>query len=147
MKKNIKFIFLLVISLLLLTGCFGEHIEDLNGEDNYNLSTLNESHLIEGTNSSLVIGSVTSNINNKFKQKVKKFSGVTKIYELDSNSTYEIEFIVTLGNGLAGVVSDNGIEWIIKPNTKITVNVPKNSDYIVKIVGESCQFEVIINKK
>ena len=146
MKKIIKLSFLIIICFLLV-GCFGGHIEDLNGEDNFALSTLNENSLIEGTSSSIMMGNITSEINNKFNQKVKKFSGVSELYELDENCTYEIEFNVLSGNGLVGIISDNKIIELVNPNNKITIKIPNNSDYIVKIVGESCQFEIIIVEK
>ena len=146
MKKVIMLLFLF-ITCISLTGCFGGHIEDLNGDEDFNLSSLSEDDLIDGVSTSITMGSVTSNINSKFKQKVKKFSGVNKLYELDSNSTYLIEFNVISGNGLVGIVSDNEIIQLVQPNSKITIKIQNGSDYIVKIVGESCQYEININKQ
>ena len=57
-----------------------------------------------------------------------------------------IEFNVTFGNGLIGIVCDDEIIEVVEANSKITITVPSNKDYIVKIAGESCGFEIIITK-
>ena len=146
MKKVYKLIMILFICMF-LTGCFGSHIEDLNGETDYSLSTLTEENLISGSNTSIVAGSVITSTNKKFKQKVKKMSGVSLLFELDSNDTYTIEFNVTSGNGLVGVICDDEIIKIVEPNTQITITVPSKKDYEVKIAGESCEFEILITKQ
>lgn len=145
MRKITLILFLFLI--LFLTGCGLGHIEDINGEDDYSLATLSEENLIKGTNSSSSFGSFTSTINNKFTQKVKKMSGTTKVVELNSNRSYSIEFLVKSGNGLIGIVCNDEIIKLVNPNTNASINVPSGKDYVVKIVGESCEYELVIIEK
>lgn len=146
MRKVYKLIITLFICIF-LTGCFGSHIEDLNGETDYSLSTLTQNDLIGGTKTSIIAGNLTTSTNNKFKQKVKKMSGVSQLFELDSNDTYTIEFNVTSGNGLVGIICDDEIIEVVEANSKITITVPSKKDYEVKIAGESCEFEILITKQ
>ena len=146
MKKVHKLIMILFICMF-LTGCFGSHIEDFNGETDYSLSTLTQNDLIGGTKTSIIAGNLTTSTNKKFKQKVKKMSGVSLLFELDSNDTYVIEFNVTSGNGLVGIICDDEIIEVVEANSKTTITVPSNKDYTVKIAGESCEFEILITKK
>lgn len=74
-------------------------------------------------------------------------SGTTKVVELNSNRSYSIEFIVKSGNGLIGIVCDDEIIKLVSPNTNASINVPSGKDYVVKIVGESCEYELVIIEK
>lgn len=135
-----------LILFLMLSGCGLGHIEDKNGEDNYELSTYNENDFFN-VNSSSMFGNITTQINNKYTQKVSKMSGCSKLLDLDDNSDYSIEFKVNKGNGLVGIICDEKTIFTINPNSSLSISVPSGKDYMVFILGESCGFEITIIKK
>jgi len=145
MKKYYLIVILLLF--ILLSGCGFGQIEDINGEDNYQLATLTEEDLVKSKSSSVIIGSFVSTKNNKYTQKVKKMSGVSKIIDLSDNSSYSIAFNVTSGNGLVGITCGDDIIKLVNPNSSVNISVPNGKKYIVQVVGESLEFEIIIIEK
>ncbi len=144
-----KYIFLLLLGcLMLITSCGLEHIEDKNGPDNYMLSTLTEDDIIKGTNI-ISSGSVYSTVGSKHTEKVKKFSGVSKVLKINDSSerTIYINFKVTSGNGIVAIVSNEKITYFFETNTDTYVTLKANQEYIVKVVGESCNYELTIDVK
>ena len=144
MKKYVCL--LLILSMLLITSCSLGHIEDTNGPDNYMISTLTEEDIINGTNSTS-IGSVHSTVNSKHTERVKKFSGVSNILNLNDSSSIKlyINFKVNSGNGIVAIVSNGIITHFFETNTNTYVTLRGGQEYIVKIVGESCNYELTLD--
>ena len=44
-------------------------------------------------------------------------------------------------------MNNNEIIKLVNPNTNASINVPSGKDYVVKIVGESCEYELVIIAK
>lgn len=146
MKKIISL--LIVIMMMFITSCGLKHIEDTNGDDNYMLSTLTEEDIIKGTNT--IVGSrVYSTKGSKHTEKVKKLSGVSNVLNIeDSKSrTVYINFKVNSGNGIVAIVSNDTITHFFETNTETYVTLKGGQEYIVKIIGESCGYELTLDVK
>ena len=134
--------------MMFITSCGLEHIEDTNGEDDYKLSTLTEEDIIDGTNT-VVSGSIHSTKGSKHTEKVKKLSGISNILNIeDSKSrTVYINFKVKSGNGIVAIVSNGEITHFFETNTDTYVTLRGGQEYIVKVAGESCNYELTIEVK
>lgn len=140
MKKIVSILFVLVFVLCLL-AC---HVEDTNGDDNYDLETYTDEDIIEGTNITTTF-SYQSYVNNKGKFGCSKMSGVKLIDTFHcNNGTLRIEFTsnVTKGNFKLVVVHDGIIDVIPINQTYVYEVNNALGDYEIKVVGESAKFEM-----
>ena len=141
--KKISYIILLLF-LLFITSCNIEHIEDTNGKDDYSLCYLTDEDIIKST-STLIQGSIHSTNGKRYKETVKKFSGVHNIINVKENNdtTFYIEFTVKSGNGLVAIISDKNIVKKIYANTNDTYILNSKTKYSIRVVGESCNYELV----
>lgn len=140
MKKIVSIFFVLVF-VLCLSAC---HVEDTNGDDNYDLETYTDEDIIEGTNITTTF-SYQSYVNNKGKFGCSKMSGVKLIDTFHcNNGTLRIEFTsnVTKGNFKLVVVHDGIIDVIPINQTYVYEVNNALGDYEIKVVGESAKFEM-----
>ena len=109
--KKIVSIFCLLILIFCLSAC--SHIEDTNGEENFELNTLSDSDIINGTSVKANVV-VQSFIINKGKLKISKLSGVKlvviyngRIDEIPINTTYEYKLENALGECIVKVAGES----------------------------------------
>ncbi|MBQ8407286.1 MAG: hypothetical protein IJY39_00325 [Clostridia bacterium] len=143
--KNRLFAIITVVllSAVLLTSC--THIEDTNGADTA-LCTLTEEDILASTNSSTRIGSVSSQVNNKYSLKVKKLSGVFDYTSLNLQAgqllVIESDVVVESGNLRIVIVCDGEYVADISVGTDqhIEVKIDRTDKYEIRIAGESANF-------
>ena len=138
-----KFLVLITLFLLLfLTGC---HVEDQNGEDNFELSTYTLEDIKNNkirTNSS--IGSVSFGTFDHGYIKVKKFSGERKLVTKSVNQGDKVKITSTVEKGNLGIfIKCDDSYYQIPINTEYTYTF-ENFSGTCKIifVGESAQIRI-----
>lgn len=146
MKRII--LMLIIMLMMFITSCGLEHIEDTNGADDYSLCVLTKEDIIKGT-STIIGASIHSNNGSFHKEKVKKLSGVTNILKVDDSKsrTVYIKFNINSGNGIVAIVSNGNITHFFETNTDAYVTLKGGQEYIVKVAGESCGYELEIDIK
>ena len=150
MKKILTIIgviaFIAVFAFLMLTGEKIEHIEDINGPDNYALHTITDSNIILRDIGAKGLTKTTNNITNTTEYKSKKYTGVDEIYganikanRMDITMT---NLQVASGNFKAVVVYNDEIVHEFKNNEMMETYTLKNPDgYVaIRIAGESADF-------
>ncbi|HHX80163.1 MAG TPA: hypothetical protein GX692_03765 [Acholeplasmataceae bacterium] len=139
--RNVIGLFLL---LFLLCACsLFLNYEDTNGDDNYDLETITDEMIIEGSRS-ISIGSIESKVNNKGKLSINKFNGVKTIKTFNNGSyTITVDFKVTKGNVKLVLCDDEKIihEFSINSENQ-TFTIADESKVYFKIAGESSGFEL-----
>ena len=144
MKKI--FSLLIIIIMMFITSCGLEHIEDTNGEDDYMLSTLTKEDIINGTNT-IISARVYSTKGSKHTEKVKKLSGVSNLLNIEDSKSRKvyINFKVNSGNGIVAIVSNGYITHFFETNTDTYVTLKGGQKDIVKVAGESCNYELTLD--
>ena len=142
MKKIIVLVFSFFI-LLTLSGC---HIKDTNGEDDFSLVELTDEDFFKANSSSTTMSTRTQ-INNKVKIKVKKFSGVElldSIYVKNKKLTIKLSSEVKSGNFKIVVIKDDEIIKVLNINEANQEFVIENAngEYLLKVAGESANFSI-----
>lgn len=141
MKKII--VLLSFFILFTLSGC---HIEDTNGEDDFSLVELTDEDFFKASSSSKTM-SIRTQINNKGKMKVKKFSGVElldSIYVKNKKLTIKLSSEVKSGNFKIVVIKDDEIIKVLNINEANQEFVIENANglYLLKVAGESANFSI-----
>lgn len=142
--RKIKVVFSLFLLLCLLCACgLFLSYEDTNGDDNYELQTITEEMIIDGSKYSSV-NSFETTVNNKTKVTIKKFNGVKTLKTFNKGSyTINLNFEVTKGNAKLVLCDNDKIiyEFIINADNQ-TYIIDAESRVYLKIAGESCAFEL-----
>lgn len=144
--KKIFLIFILLICLSLTSCSFGQ-IEDVNGDDNYELATLSKEEIFTYKNS-VTVGSVEKSTNSGFNFDCAKLSGNYLIKTITpKNRTLKvlIDFKITKGNAFLALVCDDEIIQEIPHNTSSVYTVSGSEDVQLRILGESCQIDIFVN--
>lgn len=141
MKK--MFLCLVLIFLIItLTSC--SHIEDTNGLDNYELTTITKDDVINGMNSNS-FGRVEGHSTFSGSLNIKKFSGVSVLdHRKIKNKDVSIKLITNVENGNFGlfVITDNHI-YDVPINQEYNLNLGLyTGDCTIKYAGESAEFKV-----
>lgn len=159
MKKKLENIFWIAIVVIvvgfggfsILTNDF-EHIEDINGPNNYSLNTITRNEIIKHDIGSKGLGYKTTNFKVAGIQfggvefSSKQYSGTEEIFYIDfilpSDFTLQIyNFEVTKGNFELCVVNDGEIIATLLPGIDSYVHVPNVTGYTsIVIAGESANF-------
>ena len=143
MKKQLLILSLLLCLVLLLTGC--KSYKDTNGPDDYSLQSLTEGDILKG-GSSTKIGSVSSQINNKYKVSVKTLHGVDTLETFSGKGSYQIELSWTVSKGNARLVlcTDKEILHDFTVNEAGQTYSFRNdgSKVYLRIAGEDCGFSL-----
>lgn len=127
------------------------HIEDINGEDDYSLNTLTEKEVLTKNPHALFFKSLTTEKNKKFKFSCEKFSGVSDIISYNLNENNDYLFIVNAtinsGNGEILVYKDGkriaSIDWSLNQEIKLE-NIKGKISF--RIAGESANMEIEIKE-
>lgn len=121
-----KKIFLIIIFLFMFisTGCESfSHIDDLNGENDYSLNTINEERMLN-QNGGLAFVSIITSSNKGGSVSIEKFSGVKKLNTLTKNEKITISFSLLSGNANVYLCTKNEIIHTFNINES-------NQEYIV----------------
>lgn len=140
--KKIVSIFCPLILIFCLSAC--SHIEDTNGEENFELNTLSDSDIINGTSVKANVV-VQSFIINKGKLKISKLSGVKLV---DTFNLFNEDLTIVFNTK----VKSGNFKLVVIYNGRID-EIPINTTYeyklenalgecIVKVAGESAKFEL-----
>lgn len=149
-----KKLLLIILSLLFLESCGINnlnHIEDVNGDDNYSLNTLTEKDVLSKNPQALFLKSRTTEKNNKFKFSCEKFSGVSdiKTFNLKEEKVYyfKVNATITVGNGEIFIYSDGKkiitVDWALNQEIKLE-NIKGKISF--RIAGESANMNIEIEK-
>lgn len=149
-----KKILLIILSLLFLESCGWNnlnHIEDVNGDDNYSLNTLTEKDVLSKNPHALFFKSRTTEINKKFKFSCEKFSGVSDItsYNLKNDKKYIfiVNATINKGNGEIFIYKDGkrvaSIDWSLNQEIELE---NFNGKISFRIAGESANMNIEIEK-
>ena len=144
--KKIFLIFILIVCLSLVS-CKISHIEDINGDENFELATLKKEEIFT-YNSNINVGSITKEYASSFTYTCKKLSGNYLINTLTPNNRtlqVDIEFVIKKGNAFLALVCDGKVYHEIKPNTFSSYDISGDKDVQLRILGESCVTSVSVN--
>lgn len=140
---------LLLIVCLSMVACM-QHIEDTNGADDYSLTTITKEQLL-GNASAISVLSVRTEVNDKIKYSVGKFTGVEQVEEVrvkdDADSiTFAVNTTLEEGNMYVYVRHDGQIvgELAIGKDDALTIEKPVPGKYELCIAGESAKFKMVI---
>ena len=140
--KKILRMFIALALVISLVGCI-KHVEDTNGEDNYEIETYTDEDITSGKYATLKVGSITSTVGNVTTLKVNKFTGIE---ELDStkatNNTlvFNVESTITKGNFRMVIVKDGDIIRDVAINTTENITLENCSGrFKLIMVGESAK--------
>ncbi len=151
--KNIKNkFFVLVILVVVVIGAVMllnsdlEHIEDINGAENFELQTITDEDIVKIEMGSLNVTTSTNKVTNMTKISSKKFTGVYEV--LYTNLLGESDFLVNItdlkvngGNFKMVVVHDGKIvKTITEENYEETLIEDINGTVSLVIAGESADF-------
>lgn len=141
MKKVIVLLFLLFV----LTSCSGiifDHIEDINGEDNYSLAELTEDDILS-SKSNLSLLSIFTTTPSGGNASIEKFSGVRNITEIKNKNKIIINFKLDNGNAALCICSKTKILYyfnINEENQEYVINT--NEKLYLRLAGESAKVEI-----
>lgn len=149
-----KKVILIIFFIMFLQSCGINnlnHIEDINGEDDYSLNTLTEKEVLTKNPHALFFKSLTTEKNKKFKFSCEKFSGVSDIISYNLNENNDYLFIVNAtinsGNGEILVYKDGkriaSIDWSLNQEIKLE-NIKGKISF--RIAGESANMEIEIKE-
>lgn len=137
---------LIVVSAVWFMQTDLEHIEDTNGDDNYNLQTITDSNIINRDIGAMGLKISNSTITNTTSYSSEKFTGVEEIYG-ENIVANRMEFninhaSVTEGNFKIVLLVDDEIVHEFKLNELMQTYVLENpSGYVsLRIAGESANF-------
>lgn len=142
MKKLILLIVLLLA--LSLSSCSLGHIEDTNGEENFELSTLTEADIFT-YRSCTSVGTITSGTGNTFSFKCKKLSGKELIKTITPNNrtlNVFIDFEITSGNAYLSLIRDDAVYYEIGLNSAKNYTLSSGEDVRLVLLGESCSVSI-----
>lgn len=138
-----KKIFLIIIFILCLTSCESfDHIDDLNGDNDYSLAQITEEDVIN-KNSGISLISTISNTTNGGTASIEKFSGIKKIREITKRNKIIVSFKLNSGNASLCIVSKTEIIHtfnINEENQEYIINT-KEKIYL-KLAGESAKVNI-----
>lgn len=139
--KKILIILLLIISL---TSCKSfDHIEDLNGDNDYSLVQITNNDIIKN-NSSISLISIFNNTNKGGSVEIEKFSGVKKIANITKKNKLIVSFELSSGNASLCVVSKNAILHYFSPKQDNQVyQINTNEKIYLKLAGESARVNIV----
>lgn len=147
MKKI--YLLIMLISIICLTSCSLKHIDDINGENDYNLCTITDENILKDNK---VVKSMSSysNVNGLIRYKSSKFSGVeslTTIYSSSKDMHYVFNFTVEKGNAVVAIICDDDIIEKIEANSNNEFVFLKNIKYEIKLAGETAKYNLEITLK
>ena len=137
MKK--MFMLFVILCCLTLTSCNLGHIEDTNGESNYELSTLTKEDIFT-YKSYIEVGSVNSNDGNSFRYSCKKLSGNKLIKTITPNGRrlkFDISYDIIAGNAYLVLICNDEIYKEIPPHRATTITIEGEEEYQLRILAES----------
>lgn len=164
LKKLASIVFVIVfvvVFAVMILGNSVEHIEDLNGADNYALQTISEQAVIDMSMGSrggiseskkgIDLGVVS--INDGIKYSSKKFTGLYEVYNAyvfkGSDIVFDLmNFEIHSGNLQIYVVFEDRIIGTIKPDAMACFeynDIEQSGNVRCVIAGESASFEFITN--
>ena len=144
--KKIFIIFILVMCLT-LTSCNLGHIEDTNGDESFELSTLSKDEIFT-YNTSTTVGVSEVSKNSSFTFKCKKLSGNYLIKTLTPRDRFlkvTIDFNITDGNAFLALVCDKEVIYEIPYNKSSVYNISGSKNVQLRILGESCNVSISMN--
>ncbi len=139
---------LIVIAVIWFMQDGLEHIEDINGADNYTLQQITDSNIINRDIGAMGLKTSTDSISNTTTYSSKKFTGVEEIY---GNNIWGNRFEITInharvdsGNLRIVLLEDDKIVHEFKLNELTQTYVLENPNgYIsLRIAGESADFQL-----
>lgn len=129
-----------------------EHIEDLNGEDNYSLTTITEEQIKEHTMGYLNLKKSKGILSGNFIEfSSDKFTGVCEVFSQNMilNSDFVLDvtnFVIEEGNFEMVLLLDGEIVTRLEPDTFVTYQMEKvNGRVSLVIAGESAKFSFSID--
>ena len=143
--KKLFFVFVLLI-VISLSSCSIKHIEDTNGEEDYSLCHFQKEDIFT-YKSVIKVGSSTKGYNDKLSVSCKKLSGNYLIKEIDNDNNhygFTIDYKLYSGNAYFVLIKGDRIVQEIIPNKITTIHTDGNGKLELRILGESCEFEMDI---
>ena len=144
-------VFLAVFAIWMLNSDL-EHIEDLNGEDNYSLTTITEAQIKEHTMGYLNLNKSKSILSgNLIEFSSDKFTGVCEVFSqnLILNSDFVLDvtnFVIEEGNFEMILLLDGEIVTRLEPDMFVTYQMENvNGRVSLVIAGESAKFSFSID--
>ncbi len=140
-----KLLLIIVLSLVLsLSSCSLGHIEDTNGEDNFELSALTEADIFN-YRSCTSVGTITTGTSNTFSFRCKKLSGREVIKTITpKNRTFNvfIDFKITSGNAYLALIRDDAVYYKVRLNSAENYTLNSGEDVKLVLLGESCSVDI-----
>lgn len=140
-------IVIVVVAVIWFTQDGLEHIEDMNGADNYTLQQITDSNIINRDVGAMGLKTSTDSISNTTTYSSKKFTGVEEIYGINIK-TNRMEFTINharvdAGNFKIALVVNDKIVHEFKLNELTQTYVLEDvSGYVaLRIAGESADFQ------
>ncbi len=147
MKKTITFCVLLVAICVLLTSCGLQHIEDTNGDNNFELQQITDENIRKMDIGALNVVEENAVIGETVTYKSNKFTGVYEVfYENIITNRFEITINharVDVGNFKMVLCVDDEIVHTFTLNELTQTHVLENVKGTVslRIAGESAKFQ------
>ena len=141
------------LSVISLSSCSRlAHIEDTNGDDNYELCELGEKDLYSARTSSLVYSCIRSSTKEKANISCEKLSGVMEVYEFKASSDkvykFEVDYNVERGNSKMFIFANGESYKDIDINEKKIYEISNLSGKVkFRVAGESATIKINIVKK
>ncbi len=155
-------IFIISLSLLVLTGCSFGQIEDTNGDLNELNQLVIEEHVDKTSHANYVVmgyhnasggvsGEYSEYDHDNVIERAGKFSGIMEIQhtQLDSNESVTIKLSITheVGNFIVVILDpDNSILEEVNESGDFEYTYSAQGLYRILIFGESAKFELEVNR-
>lgn len=137
---------LIVATVVWFMGDDLEHIEDTNGADNYELTTITDEQIVDKSVGSLNVKTETGALNGMVTVSSDKFTGVYEVmynnYVGSSDCMIQLyDFTVSSGNFKMVVVHDGEIVATLEPDSTTSYSLENISGTVSLIIaGESAEF-------
>ena len=139
------FVLILIVFCLALTSCNVGHIADTNGDEDTSLSTLTKEDIFTYINS-VSFGTVSKNNSKEFSLTCKKLSGnylVKTITPNGRNLSITVASTISKGNAYIALIKDGQVvEEINNNGQNVYITGYTNSEIELRVLGESCEFEI-----
>lgn len=139
------FVLIIMVFCLALTSCNVGHIADTNGDEDTSLSTLTKEDIFTYRNS-VSFGTVSKNNSKEFSLTCKKLSGnylVKTITPNGRNLSITVASTVSKGNAYIALIKDGQVvEEINNNGQNVYITGYTNSEIELRVLGESCEFEI-----
>lgn len=156
--KGSNLLWIILAAAMVVVGVFWfisdgpEHIEDTNGEENYELAVITEDNIVNQDVGALGVKMSSGMFNDGITFSSKKFSGVYRIFL--TNFLFDSDFImdvvnfqVNSGNFKMCIVNEGKIIAEIEPDLFATCELKDlNGSFELIIAGESADFSFSLDR-